>query len=247
MDLIESWIVPNWPAPANVRAFSTTRHGGVSREPFDSMNPAGHTGDDPDHVVENRRLLKRHAGLEKEPLWLSQVHGDKVVDATRAAQGVQADGSVSSAVGVACAVLTADCLPVLLCDTAGTQVAALHAGWRGLAGGILEAGVRSMQVPPQNILAWLGPCIGPRAFEVGEEVRQAFVSEMSEAAAAFTPSRPEHWLADLQNLAELRLNQSGVNNVYKEMRCTSSQPADFFSYRRDGVCGRMASVIWIQE
>ena len=241
----EDWIFPDWPAPANIRAVSTTRNGGVSAAPWNSMNPASHTEDDVAHVMQNRRILHQRAGLPAEPLWLNQVHGNNVVDAARVEQNARADGSFAYRAGVVCAVMTADCLPVLLCDRSGRQVAALHAGWRGLAGGILEAGVASFQAEAGDILAWLGPCIGPKAFEVGEEVRQAFVQKSAAMGEAFRASENSgRWLADLHCLARLTLEQAGVGSVYGRNDCTFSDPERFFSYRRDGVCGRMVSLIW---
>ncbi len=241
----DDWIIPDWPAPAFIHAVSTTRNGGVSAAPWDSMNPASHTGDDPEHVSTNRRILCHTAALPAPPLWLTQVHGASVVDATTAPQAVRADGSFSRAPGVVCAVMTADCLPLLLCDRAGYQVAALHAGWRGLAGGVVEAGVACFQARPADILAWLGPCIGPQAFEVGEEVRQAFLAKSAAMEDAFRPSANRgRWLADMHQLARLTLARLGVVSVYGRDDCTYSCPERYFSYRRDGVCGRMVSLIW---
>lgn len=243
------WLIPDWPAPARVRAFVTTRAGGVSRPPWDSMNPAGHVGDDPAAVAENRRILR--AVLPAEPLWLNQVHGTCVVEEA-AVEPPCADASVARQPGQVCAVLTADCLPVLFCDRAGSVVAAAHAGWRGLMAGVLEETVARMAVPPDAILAWLGPAIGPAAFEVGDEVREAFVSRHPLTAVAFRPAlpgtldeAPRKWLADLYALARIRLAAAGVAEVYGGGLCTVSAPARFYSYRRDGVCGRMASLIWL--
>ena len=242
------WLRPDWPAPERVKALSTTRVGGVSQPPWDSMNPACHTEYDTAHIVENRRILRQRGGLPAEPLWLTQVHGDGVVDAASAAPETRADGSFTTQPGVVCAVMTADCLPVLLCHKSGRQVAALHAGWRGLAGGVLEAGVAGFNAPGEELLAWLGPCIGPQAFEVGEEVRQAFVDKSSEMAAAFRQSSTNgRWLADMHKLARLTLAQAGVDAVYAQEDCTFSSPDRYFSYRRDGVCGRMVSLVWIEE
>jgi YfiH family protein len=246
------WIVPDWPAPANVRAFMTTRSGGVSQAPYDSMNPASHVGDDPETVAENRRILR--AELPSEPLWLNQVHGVCVAEGHPAAETPCADASITRQAGEVCAVLTADCLPVLFCDRAGTVVAAAHAGWRGLAAGVIEETVAKMSVPPGEILAWLGAAIGPDAFEVGEEVRAAFVSQNPLAAVAFRPSMPgtldeapKKWLADLYALARIRLASIGVGAVHGGDRCTFSDAGRFFSYRREARTGRMASVIWLDH
>lgn len=236
-------ILPDWPAPARVRALCTTRRGGVSAAPFDTFNLADHVGDDPAHVRENRARLAVQAALPSAPKWLRQVHGTRVVDAARADDG-EADGSVAHKPGVVCAVLTADCLPVLLCDDSGTRVAALHAGWRGLASGIVEAGVAALGAPPASLLAWLGPAIGPAAFEVGVEVRAAFLEGDVQTATAFLP-HGDRYLADIYALARHRLARAGVTRVYGGGACTVSDPAAFYSYRRDGRCGRMASLIWL--
>lgn len=269
------WIVPDWPAPAPVRALMTTRAGGASRPPYDSMNPAGHVGDDPDAVAENRRILR--ASLPAEPLWLNQVHGTRVFELSlppvrpgevagdagaslppQLCQGgvvtPEADASVTREPGQVCAVLTADCLPVLFCDDAGTVVAAAHAGWRGLAAGVLEDTVRAMNVEPGRILAWLGPAIGPDSFEVGPEVREAFVARHPMAGIAFRPAlpgtldeAPRKWLADIYMLARIRLAAIGVERVYGGGDCTFRNAGRFFSYRRDGATGRMASLIWFER
>lgn len=244
------WIVPDWPAPANVHAFMTTRAGGVSRPPYASFNPAVHVGDDPDAVAENRRLLRRF--LPAEPLWLNQVHGCDVVSEA-CGDAPDADAGVAFQANEVRAVLTADCLPVLFCDDAGSVVAAAHAGWRGLAGGVLEATVRSMKVPPQRILAWLGAAIGPDAFEVGDEVRENFVAQHALAGIAFRPAlpgtldgAPRKWLADIYALARIRLSQVGVTQVYGGGLCTQADTERFFSYRRESRTGRMASLIWFE-
>jgi YfiH family protein len=243
------WITPDWPAPARVHAVMTTRAGGVSRAPYDSFNTASHVGDDPDAVAENRRLLRQD--LPGEPLWLNQVHGN-VVARFDDLQVPDADASVAFQSGRVCVVQTADCLPVLFCDMAGTVVAAAHAGWRGLAGGVLEATVQAMDVPPERILAWLGAAIGPQAFEVGEEVREAFVSRHPLAGVAFRPAlpgtldeAPRKWLADIYALARIRLAAVGVERVHGGGLCTYKDARRFFSYRREPHTGRMASLIWL--
>jgi len=238
------WIVPDWPAPSNVRALVTTRAGGVSLGRYASMNLGDHVGDEPLAVAENRALLHRETGCRT--LWLNQVHGTRVVDAAAAGQGAEADASLSRISGEACAVMTADCLPVLLCDRAGTVVAAVHAGWRGLCAGVIESAVVAMELPPCDVLAWLGPAIGPQAFEVGEDVRQAFLLHDSRAAQAFR-ARDGKWLCDLYLLARQRLAALGVAGVWGGGLCTWSDAARFYSFRRDGVTGRMASLVWLAD
>ncbi|QID18078.1 peptidoglycan editing factor PgeF [Nitrogeniibacter mangrovi] len=241
LELIE----PDWPAPSSVRAVMTTRHGGVSVGPYATMNLGDHVGDDAASVAANRRRLVDELGAV--PCWLSQVHGTDVVDLAEAADGVVADAAVSRIPGRACTVMTADCLPVLFCDRAGTVVAAAHAGWRGLCAGVLEATVRAMGVDPGSVLAWLGAAIGPAAFEVGEEVRTAFMAQGEAAARAFR-SAPDggKWFADLYALARWRLARGGVTAVYGGGLCTHSDADRFFSYRRTPVTGRMASLVWLR-
>lgn len=240
-------IFPDWPAPACVRAAVTTRVGGVSVGPYASLNLGDHVGDNPAAVAENRARLIQALGLPAAPRWLKQVHGTCVLDVAAAAQGGEADAGFTSRPGIVCAVLTADCLPVLFCDRAGTRVATAHAGWRGLVAGVLERTVDALGVLPADVLAWLGPAIGPQAFEVGEEVRAIFLSQDETVEAAFRPHGKGRWLADLYALARHRLHRYGVDAVYGGGLCTFSDPAHFFSYRRDGVTGRMASLIWMDE
>lgn len=240
----DAWIVPGWPAPANVKALSTTRAGGLGVAPFDSLNLGTHVGDDPATVAANRARLR--ALLPAEPCWLNQVHGTAVVDLATYGGVPDADAAVSRQPGAVCVVMTADCLPVLLCDRAGTVVGAAHAGWRGLQGGVIEATVRAMDVPAGELMAWLGPAIGPAAFEVGDEVRAAFVADDAAAATAFRPAGPAgKWLADLYLLARQRLAALGVMGVHGGDACTFTEAARFFSYRRDGRTGRMASLVWL--
>jgi len=236
-------LVPDWPASAQVRALQTLRTGGCSQPPWDSFNLGEHVGDDPLAVAANRQLLRRQ--LPAEPLWLQQVHGIAAVDADATVNSVAADAAYARRPGRVCAVMTADCLPVLFCDRAGTVVAAAHAGWRGLAAGVLESTVEAMAVPPAEILAWLGPAIGPQCFEVGDEVRQAFVLNDPLACEAFVAQAPGKWLADIYRLARQRLAAVGVVSVSGGGLCTVSDGERFFSYRRDGVTGRMASLIWL--
>ncbi len=236
-------IKPDWPAPAKVHALVTTRAGGVSLPPYDSLNLGDHVGDEPAAVAENRRRLR--ALLPAEPAWLKQVHGTTVALADGLAQPVEADAAAAFESGTVCAVLTADCLPVLFCDRRGSRVAAAHAGWRGLAAGVLEASVAALDCEPAEILAWLGPAIGPQAFEVGEEVREAFVRDLPAATAAFLPGQPGKWLADIYQLARLRLARAGVSQVYGGGLCTHADAERFYSYRRDKATGRMATLIWL--
>lgn len=244
------WLEPDWPAPAWVRAASTLRTGGVSQGIYRSLNLGAHVGDHPAAVLENRRRLRAALKLPGEPLWLNQVHGTAVVSPGWYERPPTADAAVfnayaSGARGV-CAVLTADCLPVLFCDRAGSRVAVAHAGWRGLAGGVLTATVNAMSAAPAELLAWLGPAIGPDAFEVGEEVMRAFVERYPATAAAFTPNSRGRWQADLCHLARLELARIGVTAVFGGGRCTADEADHFFSYRRDGQTGRMATLIWLE-
>lgn len=240
-------IKPDWQAPNNVKAFTTIRTGGVSIAPYDSFNLADHVGDDPDHVAENRNRLIELAGLPAEPVWLQQVHGSRVIDASANNVQEKADGSFVSQAGIACAVLTADCLPVFLCDETGEQVAVLHAGWRGLAAGIIEAGVAAMLSPASRLVAWLGPAIGPEAFAVGDEVRQTFVEYDPAAECAFREVGQGKWLADIYQLARLRLQALGLKNISGGGCCTYTDDDRFYSFRRNPTCGRMASLIWLDE
>jgi len=237
---------PLWPAPPRVRALSTTRLGGLSAGPYASLNLAQHVGDEPDRVDANRRRLRESLALPEEPLWLEQVHGCAVAQGEGATTGARADASVATGPGRVCAVLTADCLPLLICNRQGTRVAAVHAGWRGLAAGVVEAALDTIDQPAEELLCWLGPAIGPEAYEVGAEVRACFVGQDEAAAAAFCPlDDGQHWHADLYRLARRRLARRGVCAVYGGDRCTFSEPEYFFSFRRDGVTGRMASLIWL--
>jgi YfiH family protein len=238
-------ITPIWPAPAQVRAYSTTRHGGYSKPPYHGLNLADHVGDEA--VAANRALLVQSLKLPSEPVWLKQVHGIHTVTATLEHKNGAADASIARQPGQVCVILTADCLPVLFCDRGGNCVAAVHAGWRGLAGGILEATLQRLNVPAQDILVWLGPAIGPQAFEVGEEVRAAFMDFLPQAGDAFIPTRDGHWLADLYLLARQRLAHQGVTAVFGGDFCTYTDIERFYSYRRDKVTGRMASLIWLER
>lgn len=246
-------LIPDWPAPPSIGALSTTRRGGVSMAPYDDgaggggLNLGVHVGDDLQAVLANRALLRAH--LPAEPAWLTQVHGVAVLEAEAVEGAPEADASMAKRTGVVCAVQTADCLPVLFCDRAGATVAAAHAGWRGLAGGVLENTVQAMRAAgATDIMAWLGPAIGPDRFEVGQEVRDAFCGRDPQAADAFraVPGSPGKYLADIYRLARLALASAGVEQVYGGGRCTVRERDDFYSYRRDRVTGRMASLIWIK-
>lgn len=240
--LTQSLLTPDWPAPASVRACVTTRQGGVSLPPFDTFNLGDHVGDDPAAVAQNR--LRLSGEFDIQPAWLKQVHGLAVADADPS-RVVEADASWTDRPGIACTVMTADCLPILFCDQAGTQVAAAHAGWRGLAGGVLEATLDRLDVPPAQVLVWLGPAIGPQAFEVGLEVRDAFTAVHPEAARAFVDGeRPGKLMADIYALARIRLAARGVTAVYGGGLCTVSDER-FFSYRRTPQGGRFASLVWL--
>jgi YfiH family protein len=240
-----AWIRPSWPAPAGVCGATTTREHGASRGAYAGFNLADHVGDAPRAVAQNRSRLRAALELKNEPLWLSQVHGTECVPVEDAVPGIQADASVSTTPGLVCAVLTADCLPVLFCDRAGTRVGAAHAGWRGLAGGVLEATVAALDAAPGELMAWLGPAIGPECFEVGPEVREAFVAEDPAAAVCFRAGAGDRFLADLYALARRRLRAVDVVDCYGGEFCTYTDAERFYSYRRDGRCGRMATLVWL--
>jgi len=248
-ELHEDWIVPDWPAPPGVRALSTTRAGGFSSGPWKSLNLGMYGGDDPALVRRNRDRLGRC--LPGEPRWLKQVHGVTVsrhpVESPTGAGDTEpvADAQTAGSPGQVCVVLTADCLPVLLCNRSGTKVAAAHAGWRGLAAGVLEQAVQALEEPPGELLAWLGPAIGPDAYSVGDEVRESFVHADGAAAGAFV-RKGQGWLADLYALARQRLEGEGVVDISGGGHCTFAESERFFSYRRDGKTGRMASLVWLQ-
>jgi YfiH family protein len=238
------WIVPEWPAPAGVRALVTTRSGGASRGPFAAFNLGTRVGDDPSAVERNRELLRRH--LPADPVWLHQVHGAAAVDAESAGALARADAAVAHTRHAVCAVLTADCLPVLLAHRGARAVGIAHAGWRGLAAGVVEAAVARMAVPPGEIVAWLGPAIGPRAYEVGRDVHDAFVASDAGAGAAFAPSGDGKFHADLYALARLRLAAAGVTAVSGGGFCTHAERERFYSYRRERSTGRFASLVWLE-
>jgi YfiH family protein len=240
---------PDWPAPTNVKALQTTRNGfaanhGISLPPFSSFNLGSHVSDLPEHVAANRALLTQT--LPQAPAWLNQIHGIEVVDAAGVSYPVDADASYTRTRGAVSVVMTADCLPLLFCDRAGTMVAAAHAGWRGLCNGVIEATAAKMACPASEILVWLGPAIGPAEFEVGDEVRAAFIAHDAAASLAFNAKSEGKWLADIYLLARQRLHTLGITAIYGGDQCTVTQGETYFSYRRDGQTGRLASLIWLE-
>jgi polyphenol oxidase len=241
-------LVPDWPAPAEVRALSSQRRGGVSAAPFESLNLGVHVGDSAEAVAENRRRLAAAAGVPTEPVWLSQQHGTNVLDLDGPHDArADADASFTRRGGRVCAILTADCLPVLLASDSGAGVAAAHAGWRGLAAGVIEATVGALALPPESLLAWIGPGIGPAHFEIGPEVREELLRADPQAETAFRPNARGRYLANLPALARRRLERLGVERIYGGEACTYAAPEDYFSHRRDGRTGRQASLIWLEK
>jgi YfiH family protein len=240
-------MTPDWPAPPNVHAAFSLRAGGVSEAPFASLNVGAHVGDDPGQVSENRRRIEAALALPGKPRWLVQVHGTHVLDtgAPVGTASATADAVVVRAPGTVAVIQVADCLPVLIAARDGRAVAAAHAGWRGLAAGVLETTLATLDESPAGLMAWLGPAIGPEHFEVGEEVRAAFTAADPDAAAAFAPNPRGRWQCDLAQLARRRLHALGVRQVYGGRWCTFADPARFFSYRREGRCGRMGAFIWL--
>jgi hypothetical protein len=237
----------DWTPPPGVRAVCTVRTGGASSAPYDSFNTAMHVGDDPSAVATNRAMLRATLGLEAEPVWLEQVHGVTVcdLDAPRPAAALPiADAAITLRSGVACVVQVADCIPVLFASLDGQRVGAAHAGWRGLAAGVLEATIGALQIDPRTLCAWLGPAIGATQFEVGDEVREAFIARDGRADVAFVRNARERWQCDLILLARHRLEAAGITEIAGGRWCTVSQAEQFFSFRRDGRCGRMAALIW---
>lgn len=246
--LKDQLIYPDWPAPASIKAVMTTRHGGVSQSPFDSLNLGDHVNDDPEAVMQNRARIRQQCCLPSEPVWLTQVHGTEVLAFDQASTGDSADAIVSHASGEVCTIMTADCLPVLFCNKNGTTVGAAHAGWRGLEAGVLEATLQQLKCHPEDVLIWMGAAISQDNFEVGQEVREAFVQTHSDAEQAFIAGQNGKWQADLYALARLRLTFAGVpaENIYGGQWCTYAQSGTFYSYRRESRTGRMASMIWIE-
>ncbi len=242
-----SLIYPDWPAPDTVKAVSTTRQGGFSPSPFDGLNLSVHVGDAINSVTNNRISLIKDAQLPEPPRWLNQVHGTTISTANDWQLGDEADAIVSEHANQVCAIMTADCLPILLCNQQGNIVTAIHAGWRSLATGIIEKTLQHFHCPPQQIMAWFGPAIGPTQFEVGSDVCHAFCQHSIHAQQAFQQTDPHHYLANIYLLARQRLNALGIHAIFGGEFCTVSEPTRFFSYRRDGVTGRMASMIWISN
>lgn len=239
-------IVPDWELPAHIRALCTTRHGGVSVDGFSALNLADHVGDNPEHVRQNRARLVQSLILPGQPQWLQQTHSIRAIDLDRD-DSRNGDAAYTSSAGTIAVVLTADCLPVLFCNTDGSEVAAAHAGWRGLLNGVLEQTVGHMSSAPDDLLVWLGPAIGPKQFEVGEEVREAFKQHSADNTAFFTATQPGHYLADLYAIARLRLNKLGIRHISGGEYCTYSDSDAFFSYRRERNTGRQASLIYINK
>jgi YfiH family protein len=241
------WLTPQWPAPTVVCALSTQRGGGVSAAPYASLNLGDHVGDLPAAVAENRRRFQAAAQLPAEPHWLAQVHGIRVADLDVGGSTIAAaDGAYTRRPGRICAILTADCLPVLFAAESGEAVAAAHAGWRGLAGGVIEATVRALALDPRALLVWLGPAIGPRHFEIGPEVRDELLRGDGGAEAAFTVNARGRFMADLEALARRRLARLGIERIYGGGECTYSHPDKYFSHRRDSQTGRQATLIWLK-
>ena len=241
-----NWLIPDWSAPATVRAVSTQRGGGVSLTPYDSLNLGAHVEDAPAAVNANRGRLRAALELPAEPVWLQQVHGTHVCDLDARPEDAPADAAVTRRAGTVCAILTADCLPVLLASDAGDCVAAAHAGWRGLAAGVIEATVHAMGTTPRGLMAWLGPAIGPAHFEVGPEVRDEFLRQDPGAAAAFAANERGRFMADLAGLARRRLRALGIDRIVGGEVCTYTHADRYFSHRRDGRTGRQASLIWLE-
>ncbi len=244
---MKNYLTPNWPASTHVKAFTSLRQGGHSKAPYQSFNLSTNVADNPSSVALNRQQLRAELNLPQEPNWIMQVHGTQVVRADKMAQPTVADAAYTDVPSVVCVVLTADCLPILLCDHLGRQVAAIHAGWRGLLAGIIEKTIEHMNKSGSDLIAWLGPAIGPKAYEVGDEVRAEFTKTDPQAHLAFNKAMaPGKWLADLYLLARQRLKRLGVIGIYGGQFCTFTESSQFYSFRRDqGKTGRMASLIWL--
>lgn len=239
-------ITPDWPAPKNVKAFTTTRLGGVSQAPYDSFNLAIDISNDPENIIRNRALLKECLHLPAEPVWIKQVHGTQVIQADSPPTDRTADASFTHQSNIVCAITTADCLPLLVTNRSGSCAAAIHAGWRGLAAGVIEVTLKKLALSSNDLLIWLGPAIGPAAFEVGDEVYQQFIAHDSQAKQAFKRNENDRWLANIYLLAKQRLTEHGVTNIFGGDFCTYTDKNRFYSYRRDKQTGRMASLIWLQ-
>lgn len=239
------FIYPDWPAPTQIKALSTTRQGGHSLPPYDGFNLGIHVNDATDIVNKNRAELVKLARLPQPSYWLDQAHGTHVINSTTWHEDITADAMFSTTKHHVCTVMTADCLPILLCNRQGNTVAAIHAGWRGLAAGIVEKSIATFSCGIDDIMAWFGPAIGPTQFEVGSDVYHAFVQHTPQHHQAFEQTSATHYLANIYLLAKQRLNALGVHQIFGGDFCTASDPQRFFSYRRDGVTGRMASMIWV--
>ena len=240
------FIFPEWPAPLNIRACTSLRYDGKSQGCYQSFNLADHVGDDPECVRHNRQLLKESLQLPNEPAWLEQTHSSRVVRIDMS-NNRHADAAVSFKSENVCVILTADCLPILFCDRNGTRVAAVHAGWKGLSGGIITTTLEALQCPAEELLVWLGPAIGPNAYQVGDDVRDVFLSQGEQYALAFLPDNLGRWMANLYYIALLQLKDSGVKAIYGGIYCSYTDTERFFSFRRNNQTGRMASLIWMQE
>lgn len=241
---MSSYIIPNWPAPENVKAYCTTRLNGFSGAPYNSFNLGNHVGDEETCVQKNREKLKHDLVLPNECLWLEQIHGINIISSKSWQKNIEADGCYSNEAFQVCTVMTADCLPLLLCSIDGTEVMALHGGWRSLAAGIISKGISLFHSNPSDILVWLGPCINQNSYEVGPEVREKFLSLNIGFEQCFKISNNNRWLLDLYNVAKIQLNQAGVIKIFGDPRCTFTEKDFFFSYRRDCATGRMASLIY---
>jgi polyphenol oxidase len=242
MNKDKHWLQADWPAPSTIHTATSLRTGGMSLGKYASLNLATHVGDDPDLVRQNRGLLKSWLGLPSEPVWLQQTHSNRAVAATVTATPLQADASYTSMAGVVCVVMTADCLPLLVCAADGSEIAAIHAGWRGLLDGVIESTINALR--SRNVLVWLGPAIGPECFEVGEEVRAAYLAKSPDYAAAFKQQSQDKWLADIYRLARIKLSALSISKIYGGNFCTVTNHEQFYSYRRDKETGRMATLIW---
>lgn len=239
------WLLPKWPAPPSIKAAVTTRQGGVSSAPYESFNLGDHVGDKPDSVALNRQRLSEYLKLPSAPLWLNQVHGSVVCQADRTTSPRTADAITTRTPHKVCAILTADCLPILLCSTQGNEIAAIHAGWRGLVQGVIQKTLSGMHTMPEEIIAWLGPAIGSRAYEIDRPVFDRFIQLKSQFEDCFIPTRTDHWQMDIYAIARFLLRQQGVTQIHGGEHCTYSEDKLFFSHRREGITGRMASLIWI--
>jgi len=237
-------IQPNWQAPSTIHACCTTRRGGVSLAPYDAFNLGLHVGDRDADVIANRRLLREALALPSEPCWINQTHGVHAVTLEQDSNR-DADAAITREPGKVAVVMTADCLPILVCNRAGSEVAAIHAGWRGLQTGVIEATIAALHSPAEQLLAWIGPGISQPSFEVGDEVYDAFIDRVANARSCFSANRPGHWLCDLAGLAESVLRTMGLTEVARAPFCSHADAALFYSYRREAVTGRMASLIWI--